>query len=478
MTPPPPAKRRFREVIDTTLRGFAVLVICTTIGYLVYAFWVMVGDETLVAGDRVVGAVVLATATVVCLLMLALGLDGWLIGGAIQRSGWTGKLHIALWIAAVHDARRQSDRQLPVGGDHGDHPPSGGGRVRPSQFALRFVPTGAGRSDTGEEAGRSLPLPDRRTVGRTRQIRARQVGARRIGARQIRARQVRRGHVGAWCGVKRLGLIVNPLAGIGGRVGLKGSDGEAIVRQALELGAAREAPGRARLALQRLTSQPVRDRIEIVTWPGEMGESEARAAGFEPTVVGSLAGRPRLHDARGRGARDDRRRHRAGGARPRGRRCRPAALRRRRRHGAQHLQRRRSRRTGDRCPGRGQDPLGGLRQHARGGRRPGRPVPGRPALGRPAARGRGHGHRRRGVSRQPRLGAALRLPAGALRTGARAERKGRRRRRRRRRTRVDRPGDRQPDGARRPLPAGPRDDHSRDRRASSASTRRCSASTP
>ena len=56
---------------------------------------------------------------------------------------------------------------------------------------------------------------------------------------------------------RRLGVIVNPLAGIGGRVGLKGSDGDEIVRRALELGAAREAPRRAELALRRLV--PMRD---------------------------------------------------------------------------------------------------------------------------------------------------------------------------------------------------------------------------
>jgi predicted polyphosphate/ATP-dependent NAD kinase len=95
--------------------------------------------------------------------------------------------------------------------------------------------------------------------------------------------------------VRRLGLIVNPLAGIGGRVGLKGSDGVDTVRKALELGAVREAPGRAQRALERLAR--VKDHLEIVTWPGEMGEDEARAAGFEPTVVGSLAGRPMLGDS-------------------------------------------------------------------------------------------------------------------------------------------------------------------------------------
>ena len=62
--------------------------------------------------------------------------------------------------------------------------------------------------------------------------------------------------------MKRLGLIVNPVAGVGGRVGLKGSDGAEILRRALELGAVRDAPRRARLALERLAR--VRDHVEIV----------------------------------------------------------------------------------------------------------------------------------------------------------------------------------------------------------------------
>jgi predicted polyphosphate/ATP-dependent NAD kinase len=99
--------------------------------------------------------------------------------------------------------------------------------------------------------------------------------------------------------VKRLGLIVNPVAGVGGRVGLKGSDGAQILRRALELGAVREAPRRARLALERLAR--VRDHVEVVTWPREMGEDEARAAGFEPRVLGTFSGRPTWAAA----ARDD-----------------------------------------------------------------------------------------------------------------------------------------------------------------------------
>ena len=89
--------------------------------------------------------------------------------------------------------------------------------------------------------------------------------------------------------MKTLGLIVNPVAGVGGRVGLKGSDGPEVLRRALELGAAREAPRRARLALERLVR--LKGEIEVLAWPGEMGEDEARAVGLEPQVLGSLAGR-------------------------------------------------------------------------------------------------------------------------------------------------------------------------------------------
>ena len=73
----------------------------------------------------------------------------------------------------------------------------------------------------------------------------------------------------------------------------------------------RDAPRRARLALERLAR--VRDHVEVVTWPGEMGEDEARAAGFEPRVLGTFRGRPtwaaaerdRGHDGAALGAAGD-----------------------------------------------------------------------------------------------------------------------------------------------------------------------------
>lgn len=87
--------------------------------------------------------------------------------------------------------------------------------------------------------------------------------------------------------MKRLGLIVNPVAGIGGRVGLKGSDGEDIIKRAVELGAVKLSPGRAVEALRRIAR--IREQIEIITYPGEMGEDEVKEAGLQPTVIGSIA---------------------------------------------------------------------------------------------------------------------------------------------------------------------------------------------
>jgi predicted polyphosphate/ATP-dependent NAD kinase len=83
----------------------------------------------------------------------------------------------------------------------------------------------------------------------------------------------------------KLGLIVNPVAGIGGRVGLKGSDGAEIQRRALELGAVPQSQHRAIQALERITSV---DGLELITYPGEMGEDAARGCGFQPTVIGSI----------------------------------------------------------------------------------------------------------------------------------------------------------------------------------------------
>jgi len=83
-----------------------------------------------------------------------------------------------------------------------------------------------------------------------------------------------------------LGLIVNPIAGLGGRVGLKGSDGAAIQRRAFELGAVPESLTRAVQALERLA--PVKNGLTLYTCPTEMGEEAAGKCGLSPGVIGSI----------------------------------------------------------------------------------------------------------------------------------------------------------------------------------------------
>ena len=97
--------------------------------------------------------------------------------------------------------------------------------------------------------------------------------------------------------MNRIGLIVNPLAGIGGRVGLKGSDGVENQRRALELGAIPESLHRATLSLIPLLG--LRGTLEVVTFPREMGETSAREAGFTPKVIGEIhAGSTTAEDTR------------------------------------------------------------------------------------------------------------------------------------------------------------------------------------
>ncbi|WP_198676525.1 ATP-NAD kinase family protein [Aliidiomarina soli] len=67
----------------------------------------------------------------------------------------------------------------------------------------------------------------------------------------------------------RIGLVVNPYSGIGGAVGLKGSDGEATRQEALAKGAELKANQRVEQALQLL--QPHQSSIQWLTASGAMG---------------------------------------------------------------------------------------------------------------------------------------------------------------------------------------------------------------
>jgi predicted polyphosphate/ATP-dependent NAD kinase len=86
---------------------------------------------------------------------------------------------------------------------------------------------------------------------------------------------------------RTLGFIVNPVAGLGGRVGLKGSDGLIIQQRARELGAVPEVFDRAAEALKVLKTS-AGDLDKLVTCPGEMGENVAVGCGFSPLIIGDI----------------------------------------------------------------------------------------------------------------------------------------------------------------------------------------------
>ncbi|HQX89346.1 MAG TPA: hypothetical protein PKY03_02995, partial [Moraxellaceae bacterium] len=80
--------------------------------------------------------------------------------------------------------------------------------------------------------------------------------------------------------VFQLGFLVNPLAGLGGSVALKGSDGVAV--EALARGAIPRAPERAQAVLKALL--PWQDRIHVLTAAGAMGADMATALGYKVSV--------------------------------------------------------------------------------------------------------------------------------------------------------------------------------------------------
>ncbi len=83
----------------------------------------------------------------------------------------------------------------------------------------------------------------------------------------------------------RLGLIINPLAGLGGRVALKGSDGVETVAKALQLGATSLAHERTATSLEQISQ--LKDQIVICTAAHDMGESLCRDMGFQVEVLAS-----------------------------------------------------------------------------------------------------------------------------------------------------------------------------------------------
>jgi predicted polyphosphate/ATP-dependent NAD kinase len=96
--------------------------------------------------------------------------------------------------------------------------------------------------------------------------------------------------------MKTVGFIVNPVAGMGGAVGLKGTDGIAILNRALSLGAKPVAPARAESFLSEL--HPAQRGIRLVVGAGSMGEDEAKDCGFTYTTLGEKKKETNAEDTR------------------------------------------------------------------------------------------------------------------------------------------------------------------------------------
>ena len=66
-----------------------------------------------------------------------------------------------------------------------------------------------------------------------------------------------------------VGLVVNPVAGMGGSVGLKGTDGKDVYQEALRRGAVPISEERAVVALRSI---PASLDVQFLTASGGMGE--------------------------------------------------------------------------------------------------------------------------------------------------------------------------------------------------------------
>lgn len=94
----------------------------------------------------------------------------------------------------------------------------------------------------------------------------------------------------------KIAFVVNPVAGMGGSVGLKGTDGQDILKEALRRGARPVAPSRAVQALRSLQRKKL--ELEFMTSSGEMGSEELTKAGMDAEVVWSPRGEMSAEDTK------------------------------------------------------------------------------------------------------------------------------------------------------------------------------------
>lgn len=81
----------------------------------------------------------------------------------------------------------------------------------------------------------------------------------------------------------KVGFLVNPVAGMGGKVGLKGTDG--VFKEAVEMGAKPIAPQRGIEFLRKLKERGITQRIQLITCPSIMGEEETSSVSLDAYIL-------------------------------------------------------------------------------------------------------------------------------------------------------------------------------------------------
>ncbi len=95
----------------------------------------------------------------------------------------------------------------------------------------------------------------------------------------------------------KLGFLVNPIAGMGGAVGLKGTDGARTLQEARRRGAKPVSPERAREFLEHLKAKM--GSFELLSAPGIMGSTIAKSLGLKNRIVGRVGTRTSAKDTVG-----------------------------------------------------------------------------------------------------------------------------------------------------------------------------------
>ena len=80
-----------------------------------------------------------------------------------------------------------------------------------------------------------------------------------------------------------IGLVINPIAGMGGKVALKGTDGKETLDKARERGARPESLKKTERALEKL--RPYSGQLQLLTVSGTMGAALCEKMGFSYTIV-------------------------------------------------------------------------------------------------------------------------------------------------------------------------------------------------